>query len=238
MNAQKRHDMFGFDLKGDIIPMIFKDLEQVSINHIFLNLYNALVECELKISYKYATRAYSIKNIFELKIQDMCKDKILKINKIKHFCPYSHRIIKAYKEGKLNSIKLENKIPRYTVAQLIQNIFLSSNFIIDSQVAFESFVYDKICKSNDKAKINIQDNIIIINDKMAVMPLFFENYKKDINVALNLIGKNSFEKFYIVYPRNKNFSQYKEIRYFSYENNKTLLKLVPYAINNQILRRC
>ncbi|MCV3523728.1 hypothetical protein L8Y01_06540, partial [Campylobacter lari] len=28
------------------------------------------------------------------------------------------------------------------------------------------------------------------------------------------------------------------IRHFLCENNKTLLKLVPYTINNQILRRC
>ncbi|AJC85928.1 hypothetical protein [Campylobacter sp. RM16704] len=230
--------MFGFSTKEDIVPTIFKDLEQANINYIFLNLYNALVENELKIPYKYAIMANSIKNIFELRIQDVLKNNPLKPTKTKQFCSYSHKIIKAYTERRLCEIKFEEKIPKYALAKLIQNIFLSSKFIIDPQVAFEAFVYDKICKSNTKAKVDIQKNIIIINEKIAVMPYFFENNKKDIQTALNIIKENSFEIFYIVYPRNKNFNRYKKIRHFLCENNKTLLKLVPYTINNQILRRC
>ncbi|WP_039640934.1 hypothetical protein [Campylobacter lari] len=73
---------------------------------------------------------------------------------------------------------------------------------------------------------------------MAVMPLFYKDSDKDVELALQFIKDNSFERFYIVYPRNKNFTQHKEIRHNLCENNKTLLKLVPYTINNQILRRC
>ncbi|MCV3507870.1 hypothetical protein L8W69_01330 [Campylobacter sp. CNRCH_2016_3089] len=230
--------MFGFNNKEDLVPKIFRDLEQENINFIFLNLYNSLVENDLKIPYIYAKKATSLRNIFELKIQNMITERVLKFSKVKQFCPYSHKIIKAYKEGNLNKLQLEAKMPKYALARLIQNVFMSSNFILDPQAAFESFVYDKICKSNVKARVDIQENIIIINDKMAIMPSFFEDNKKDINLALQIIKKNVFEIFYIVYPRNKNFTQHKEIRHNLCENNKTLLKLVPYTINNQILRRC
>ncbi|HEC1790730.1 TPA: hypothetical protein R1728_000582 [Campylobacter lari] len=230
--------MFGFNEKEDFIPKIFRDLEQKSINHIFLNLYNSLVEDDLKIPYIYAKKADCLRNIFELKIQNMSIERTLRFSKIKQFCPYSHKIIKAYKEGNLNQIQLEAKMPKYTLAKLIQNMFLSPSFTLPLQVAFEAFVYDKICKSNTKSKVKIYKNIIIINEKMAVMPLFCKNGDKDIELALQFIKENSFERFYIVYPRNKNFTQHEEIRHFLYENNKTLLKLVPYTINNQILRRC
>ncbi|EEC4841964.1 hypothetical protein G5F52_000293 [Campylobacter lari] len=230
--------MFGFNEKEDFIPKIFRDLEQKSINRIFLNLYNSLVEDELKIPYIYAKEASCLRNIFELKIQNMSTERALRFNKARQFCPYSHKIIKAYKEGKLNKLKLEAKKPKYALAKLIQNVFLSSSFTLPLQVAFEAFVYDKICKSNTKSKVTIYKNIIIINEKMAVMPLFYKDNDKDIELALQFIKDNSFERFYIVYPRNKNFTQHKEIRHFLCENNKTLLKLVPYTINNQILRRC
>ncbi|EAH7580486.1 hypothetical protein PQO68_000588 [Campylobacter lari] len=230
--------MFGFNEKEDFIPKIFRDLEQKSINYIFLNLYNSLVEDDLKIPYIYAKKADCLRNIFELKIQNMSIEKTLRFSKIKQFCLYSHKIIKAYKEGKLNQIQFEAKMPKYALAKLIQNVFLSPSFTLPLQVAFEAFVYDKICKSNTKSKVKIYKNIIIINEKMAVMPLFCKDSDKDIELALQFIKDNSFERFYIVYPRNKNFTQYEEIRYFLCENNKTLLKLVPYTINNQILRRC
>ncbi|EGK7522458.1 hypothetical protein ITK70_001335 [Campylobacter lari] len=230
--------MFGFNEKEDFIPKIFRDLEQKSINHIFLNLYNSLVEDDLKIPYIYAKKADCLRNIFELKIQNMSTERTLRFSKIKQFCPYSHKIIKAYKEGNLNQIQFEAKMPKYTLAKLIQNVFLSPSFTLPLQVAFEAFVYDKICKSNTKSKVKIYKNIIIINEKMAVMPLFCKDSDKDIELALQFIKENSFERFYIVYPRNKNFTQHEEIRHFLCENNKTLLKLVPYTINNQILRRC
>ncbi|MCV3453489.1 hypothetical protein L8W55_01645 [Campylobacter sp. FU_520] len=230
--------MFGFNEKEDFIPKIFRDLERKSINHIFLNLYNSLVENELKIPYIYAKQASCLRNIFELKIQNMSIERTLRFSKVKQFCPYSHKIIKAYKEENLNKLKFEAKKPKYALAKLIQNVFLSSSFTLPLQVAFEAFVYDKICKSNTKSKIKLDKNIIIINEKMAVMPLFYKDNDKDIELALQFIKNNSFERFYIVYPRNKNFTQHKEIRHNLCENNKTLLKLVPYTINNQILRRC
>ncbi|EHZ4885328.1 hypothetical protein K5688_000822 [Campylobacter lari] len=230
--------MFGFNEKEDFIPKIFRDLERKSIHYIFLNLYNSLVENELKIPYIYAKQASCLRNIFELKIQNMSTERTLRFGRVKQFCPCSHKIIKAYKEGNLNKIQLESNIPKYTLAKLIQNVFLSSSFTLPLQVAFEAFVYDKICKSNTKSKVKICKNIIIINEKIAVMPLFYKDNDKDIELALQFIKDNSFEMFYIVYPRNKNFTQHKEIRHNLCENNKTLLKLVPYTINNQILRRC
>ncbi|EAJ6150645.1 TPA: hypothetical protein ACRZSW_000233 [Campylobacter lari subsp. concheus] len=230
--------MFGFNEKEDFIPKIFRDLERKSIHYIFLNLYNSLVENELKIPYIYAKQASCLRNIFELKIQNMSTERTLRFGRVKQFCPCSHKIIKAYKEGNLNKIQLESNIPKYTLAKLIQNVFLSSSFTLPLQVAFEAFVYDKICKSNTKSKVKICKNIIIINEKIAVMPLFYKDNDKDIELALQFIKDNSFERFYIVYPRNKNFTQHKEIRHNLCENNKTSLKLVPYTINNQILRRC
>ncbi|EOH0166853.1 TPA: hypothetical protein ACVZ43_000221, partial [Campylobacter jejuni] len=49
--------------------------------------------------------------------------------------------------------------------------------------------------------------------------------------------ENNFEKFYIVCPRNKNFTHFIEIKHFLCDLNKTMLKLVPYKISNQIIRR-
>ncbi|MFG5142413.1 hypothetical protein O8I45_11375, partial [Campylobacter lari] len=74
--------MFGFNEKEDFIPKIFRDLEQKSINHIFLNLYNSLVEDDLKIPYIYAKKASSLRNIFELKIQNMSIKRTLRFSKV------------------------------------------------------------------------------------------------------------------------------------------------------------
>lgn len=56
--------MFGFNEKEDFISKIFRDLEQKSINYIFLNLYNSLVEDDLKIPYVYAKQAGLFKKYF------------------------------------------------------------------------------------------------------------------------------------------------------------------------------
>ncbi len=61
--------------------------------------------------------------------------------------------------------------------------------------------------------------------------------ENEIHELLNLIKENNFEKFYIVCPRNKNFTHFIEIKHFLCDLNKTMLKLVPYKISNQIIRR-
>ncbi|EEA6399848.1 hypothetical protein G3Z03_000801, partial [Campylobacter jejuni] len=65
--------------------------------------------------------------------------------------------------------------------------------------------------------------------------------ENEIHGLLNLIKENNkennFEKFYIVCPRNKNFTHFIEIKHFLCDLNKTMLKLVPYKISNQIIRR-
>ncbi|MBT0830637.1 hypothetical protein KJQ82_00150 [Campylobacter lari] len=88
-----------------------------------------MVEDDLKIPYVYAKQAGCLRNIFELKIQNMSAERTLIFSKVKQFCPYSHKIIKAYKEGNLNKLEFEAKKPKYALAKLIQNVFLSPIFI-------------------------------------------------------------------------------------------------------------
>ncbi|AJC87390.1 hypothetical protein [Campylobacter insulaenigrae] len=223
--------MFGFIKNRQIIPNVFKDYSQYEINYIFLNFYNALNESDMKIPYKYAKVAKNLKDIFKLYIQDL-----LESGDDFEQCVYSKEIIEIYKKnGFCNSLK--HQIPDLIPAKLILNIFFQEEFLIDPQVVFENFVFDKIAKTNPKLKINIKNNLCIIGNKMAISAKFFQDEKNDIDYALRIISQNSFDKFYIVYPRSKKFTQYKQIRHFLCENNNTLLKLVPYTINNQILRR-
>lgn len=221
--------MFGFSQNQQFIPDIFKNYSSYEINYIFLNFYNALNEDDMKIPYKYANKAQNLKELFILRIKDLLQES----DDIK--CFYSKNIIQAYINS--TSIKLENKIPKSSLAKMILSVS-NDSFLINPQIAFENFVFDKICKSNPKLKIMIKNNLCIIEDKMAILVKFNQNQDKDIQQALRYISENSFEKFYIVYPRNENFTHYKQIRAFLCENNNTLLKLVPYTINNQILRRC
>ncbi|WP_291950670.1 hypothetical protein [Campylobacter sp.] len=223
--------MFGFIKNQQIIPNIFESYSQNEINYIFLNFYNALNESDMRVPYKYAKVAKNLKDIFKLYIQDLLKkDDIFKQ------CAHSKEIIAIYKKnGFCDSLKYKN--PNSISAKLILKVFFKEQFLIDPQIVFENFVFDKICKTNPQLKIDIKDNLCIINDKMAINAKFYQDEENDINLALKIISKNSFDKFYIVYPRNKNFTQYKHIRHFLCGNNNTLLKLVPYTINNQILRR-
>ncbi|MBX1885506.1 hypothetical protein [Campylobacter peloridis] len=229
--------MFGFYGKNEIIPEIFHDLHQQKINCIFLNLYNALVDDEMKIAYKYVYKANSLRNIFELKIKDMLNQKPLNFKRAKSFCPYSHKIIQAFLMNEFSLRDIGVKIPKTSLARLIYNVFFNDGFMINTQFAFESFVLDKISKSNQNIKINFIKDIIILDNKIAIKVCFAMDKNNDIQGALKFIQENNFEKFYIVYPRNKNFTQCMEIKHFLCENKKTLLKLVPYTINNQILRR-
>ncbi|EHT1233016.1 hypothetical protein KW946_000849, partial [Campylobacter jejuni] len=86
-------------------------------------------------------------------------------------------------------------------------------------------------------------DLIIIDKKFAILPLCKEinahnlKIENEIHGLLNLIKENNFEKFYIVCPRNKNFTHFIEIKHFLCDLNKTMLKLVPYKISNQIIRR-
>ncbi|MBF7066932.1 hypothetical protein IY885_01505 [Campylobacter volucris] len=221
--------MFGFSQNRQFIPDIFKNYSLYEINYIFLNFYNALNEDDMKIPYKYANKAQNLKELFILRIKDLLQES----DDIK--CFYSKNIIQAYANS--TSIKLENKIPKSSLAKMILSIS-NDSFLINPQIAFENFVFDKICKSNPKLKMRFKNNLCIIEDKMAILAKFDQNQDKDIQQALRYISENSFEKFYIVYPRSENFTHYKQIRAFLCENNNTLLKLVPYTINNQILRRC
>lgn len=229
--------MFGFYQDKDIIPEIFESYSQKELNKIFLIFYNTLVEDELKIPYSYALRAKNIKNIFELRISDFLNNHTLAFKKASNFCSYSYKILNAYLNNQIKDYQCENKIPKNICAKMIQNVFVKGSFILNPQIAFENFVYDKIKITNPNAKIDIVDNNIIINEKMAIKACFYDNRIKDIQCALNVIRENYFNHFYIVYPRNKNFTHCEKIRYFLYENNKTMLKLVPYTINNKILRR-
>ncbi|TXE88441.1 hypothetical protein FPD38_03870 [Campylobacter volucris] len=221
--------MFGFSQNHQFIPDVFKNYSLYEINYIFLNFYNTLNEDDMKIPYSYANKAQNLKELFILRIKDLLQES----DDIK--CFYSKNIIQAYISGA--SIKLENKIPKSPLAKMILSIS-NDSILINPQIAFENFVFDKICKSNPKLKITIKDDLCIIEDTIAILIKFNQNQDKDIEWALKHIGENSFEKFYIVYPRSENFTHYKQIRAFLCENNNIVLKLVPYTINNQILRRC
>ncbi|EIX7698757.1 hypothetical protein MK749_000284 [Campylobacter coli] len=59
----------------------------------------------------------------------------------------------------------------------------------------------------------------------------------DKDEFIKKIKENNFEKFYIVCPRNKNFTHFIEIKHFLCDLNKTMLKLVPYSITNKLIRR-
>ncbi|EAH5307892.1 hypothetical protein D8W01_05475 [Campylobacter jejuni] len=229
--------LFGFDDKQEFIPQIYRYLNNQELMLTFLTQYNASVDSALKIPLLYAKNTKSLKMIFGNflhNIMHVSFGKIQNINiKLNTYAFYFQ---------KRKSLIFNTKISKNVDLLRLLRIYLYG-ICFDAQILFSSYVYDKISFQNNGKNIDQDGDLIIIDKKFAILPLCKEinthnlEIENEIYELLNLIKENNFEKFYIVCPRNKNFTHFIEIKHFLCDLNKTMLKLVPYKISNQIIRR-
>ncbi|MFQ6342705.1 hypothetical protein [Campylobacter sp. VTCC 70190] len=229
--------LFGFDDKQEFIPQIYSSLSKKELRINFLTQYNASVDETLRIPLFYARSAKNLKMIFENFLYDIIHIHFSKIKNINaKFSMYASCFPKR------KSLIFNTKISKKNdFLKLLRIYFYGICF--DAQNLFSSYVYDKISFKNNGKIINQNGDLIIIDKKFAILPLCKEinthnlEIENEIHKFLVLIKENNFEKFYIVCPRNKNFTHFIEIKHFLYDLNKTMLKLVPYKISNQLIRR-
>lgn len=227
---------FGFYKEQEFVPEIYKSYNREKINYIFLCQYNANVENELKIPLSYAQEAKNLKELFILYLDDIFNK--AKFAKPKKICSQLNLHAKAFKQREsLNSFSFGNS----RVEKLLSCYF--NGLLFQTQDLFLGYVYDKISKQNPQKKIFLKDNFINIENKIGIL-VFSEKIdiqkiqiQNELDKALKFIEKHSFTNFFILYPRNKNFTHFLEIKHFICNLNKTMLKLVPYSISNKLIRR-
>ncbi|TKX30575.1 hypothetical protein [Campylobacter estrildidarum] len=224
--------LFGFEQDKEIIPQVYNFLDKQELIMTFLIQYNSCVEDEMKIPLIYGKNAKNIQDAFKNFIEDISNVNFGKI-KIVFKCHLS----KTRKGLIFKTKKLEN----YNLKQILKNYTYGLCF--NAQKLFNDYVYDKISKQNPNKTVNQKDDLIIVDKKYAILTLCKKINKHNLEIeneihrSLTLIRENNFSKFYIVCPRNENFTRFIEIKHFLYDLNKTMLKLVPYKISNQLIRR-
>lgn len=228
---------FGFIGHQELIPEIYQDYAREELNFVFLCQYNANVEDDLKVPLYYARRAESLRGIFRVFLADLL---CARFGKAKRICIQSSFYVQHF-ETRRGRIFGSSFVDITKIRGLLQNYFCGVCF--KTQDLFIGYVYDKICKQNPSKSVFLRDNLITINQKVAILVCGKKaNVKKleacdEVGKALDLICKNSFSAFYIVYPKSSDFTHFVEIKHFLCDLNKTMLKLVPYSISNKLVRR-
>ncbi|TKX32225.1 hypothetical protein [Campylobacter aviculae] len=224
--------LFGFNQNQDIIPEIYSSLNKQDLIMTFLIQYNFCVDEKLKIPLFYGKNAKSIRDVFEKFIYDISHVHFGKIKNI-----FKLRL-KATNKGFIFKTK---SVKKYNLKQIFKNYYYGMCF--NTHNLFCDYVYNKISKQNIDRVVDQKDNLIIVDQKCAILPLCKEidihnlEIENEIHKLLTLIRENNFDRFYIVCPRNENFTHFIEIKHFLCDLNKTMLKLVPYKISNQLIRR-
>ncbi|MDO5045405.1 hypothetical protein [Campylobacter sp.] len=239
---------FGFSSDiGEITPSIFSKLSRSSRAKIFINLYNACVENELRIPKKYAKFEEGLEKIFLRRVDDLCKFSHQSFKKSSVFCPFSNVIIHAFRNGNLSDIPVLNCIPKHSAAKLLLLLKSQNGICFDANIMFSQFVYDKIRRKHFDKNVYFQDGIIFAEREgrkiFGVLPSFKEISKDrfhlanyEIARAFKALNENGFEKMFVVFPRNVNFSKHIEVETscgaYAHEGR---LKLVPYTISRDVI---
>ncbi len=229
--------LFGFDDKREFIPQVYSSLCKQELVKTFLIQYNASVDSVLKIPLSYARSTKDLKMPFQNFLQDLIH---MPFGKIKNINKNLTLSISYFQKRK--GLIFKTKIFRNVDILRLLRAYLRG-ICFDSQVLFDFYVYDKISHQNQNRSIVQNDNLIIIDNKIAVLPLCKEvdlqnlNIENEIQKISKFIYQNHFDQIYIVCPRNKNFTHFIQIKHFLCDLNKTMLKLVPYSITNKLIRR-
>ncbi|EPN1354073.1 hypothetical protein ACTVE7_001741 [Campylobacter coli] len=221
--------LFGFDDKREFIPRVYSSLCKQELV--------TSIDSALRISLSYAKSAKDLKMPFQNFLQDVIHTPFGKIKNIDKNLTLN---ISYFQKRK--SLIFKTKIfQNVDILRLLRAYFRGICF--DAQVLFDFYVYDKISHQNQNRSIVQNDNLIIIDNKIAVLPLCKEvdlqnlNIDNEIQKISKFIYQNQFEQIYIVCPRNKKFTHFIQIKHFLCDLNKTMLKLVPYSITNKLIRR-
>ncbi|EDO8877890.1 hypothetical protein GNZ76_02080 [Campylobacter coli] len=229
--------LFGFDDKREFIPQVYSSLCKQELVKTFLIQYNASVDSVLRIPLSYARSAKDLKKPFQNFLQDVIHTPFGKIKNVDKNLTLNISYFQKRK-GLIFKTKIFQNID---ILRLLRAYFRGICF--DAQVLFDFYVYDKISHQNQNRSIIQNDNLIIIDNKIAVLPLCKEvdlqnlNIDNEIQKISKFIYQNQFEQICIVCPRNKKFTHFIQIKHFLCDLNKTMLKLVPYSITNKLIRR-
>ncbi len=228
---------FGFSKHKEFVPELYKDYARKELHLIFLYQYNANVKENLKIPIFYAKNAKNLQEIFGLFLKDLLNAPFKKARKI---CIQSNIYIQNFYTKRSGVFKTHCK-DFAKLKEFLRIYFYGICF--KTQDLFLGYVYDKISRQNPGKSLFLKDDLIVIEQKLALLictqKIDTKNLKSNsqLEKALNLICKNSFEALYIIYPKNDSFNHFIKIKHFLCDLNKTMLKLVPYSISNKLIRR-
>ncbi|WP_133169623.1 hypothetical protein [Campylobacter blaseri] len=237
---------FGFLIgRGELIPEIFSCLDKKDIFLYFLTQFNAYVQKELTVPLQYVLNLNSLEEIFEAKIQILLNN--LDINHIKKICPLSAEIIHNYKNKSFKD-KIILDIPYFSVAKLIKMIYFKETpgLVFNSKDFFINYVFSKIQKMHKDKEVIVEENVLYLtkNDGkvLCVMPSFSEfnrekegTFDRDLRKAFNMCKENM--DIYLVLPRQKKLCRHIEIKGCNSSGKEKSIKVVPYSINNKIIKK-
>ena len=217
----------------------------------FFSLYNLSVEKKLRLSKQ------ELKACKDTKIFSYFKNKIIGLipksftNKTKHFKLNIEQtnvinIFLKQEKLKLSYIKIQNfaNPTNINLAFSFIKFLINNNFsyTLKGKKAFSSFIKNRIKSRNPEAFIESKkDNFsLYLEDKTPtkIYPFWklIDSKKldisKDIQKAIKCIKKGEFMQVYLVYPKNKNFTQHinilsKELEDFDYK-----IKIIPYSLRS------
>ncbi len=228
---------FGFDKEQEFVPKIYSHLGKEELIITFLIQYNASVGNTLKIPLSYTKNTKTLKMLFRNFLYDAMHISFGKIKKI-NIKISQYALLFQERKNFIFKTKITRKIDFLRLLRIYFN-----GICFDAQILFSTYVYDKISWQNRDKNVIENNGLIVIENNFAILPLCKEinvqnlEIENEIHKILNLINYNHFDKFYIVCPRNENFTHFIEIKHFLCDLNKTMLKLVPYKISNQLIRR-
>lgn len=227
---------------SELVPAIFKQLSLVDRHKIFITQYNAAVACELKIRVDSLTKSESLLDIFVNKIYSLINDKSL------IYCDLSVYLIDSFLQNKTYMLNTcFAKVPIHPAAKLIQMIWCKEDqgLYFKSSWLFCNYVYEKISKCHQDKDVMYKDGLIVVSkyqeDLVAVMPSFKyvcmnqpQLADKEIKRAYRILEQRDVKKFYIAFPKHKNFKRHIVVKYGN-SDNSSKLTLVPYAISHKIV---
>ena len=246
----------GFDAKNEFLPSFDKFKSNANQRLMFMKFFNQDVCSNIRFS-KYELLSCQTETLFSIFIKKIknnirrdsyISSRIVKIdveksNKINNFSK------KIMNKSVLNNFSILNTLfePDISVAVKLIDVLENCNYSLffDGEKKFKKFVSDKILRSSENRKVNINhESIDIISEENNFYTKIFtfwelldaNNLQIDnhIEKAIECIKTSECRQVYLVYPKNEKFDKHIEVKTKSFIEDEYRIKLIPYSLRSTL----
>ncbi|PLY07805.1 MAG: hypothetical protein C0625_04360 [Arcobacter sp.] len=245
----------GFDIKNEFFPSFDKFKSNTNQRLMFMKFFNQGVCSNMRFT-KYELKECKTETLFNIFIKKIRKNlqldsyiyspivkiDIEKSNKVNNF-KKRVRIKLDMNFSILNSLNESN----IDVAVNLIDVLDECNYslFLDGEKNFKKFVSDKILKSSEKRKVNINsESIDIISEENNFYTKIFtfwqlldsDNLQIDSHVqkAIDCIKTSEFKQVYLVYPKNDKFNKHIQVKTRNIIEDEYAIKLIPYSLRSTL----